>query len=468
MKVRFETTGCRLNQIESEAAARFFLDKNISVSLESVSSSSLIDEETRICVLNTCAVTKKAEQKDRRLIRLLLSKFPNSTVIVTGCYAQLSQDEIKSIDKRIAVLPGQLKSRIKNVVDLFIEEASFNCISFAEKLQKDLFCIPNKVLGKSEDSFALSTDSFLVHSRSSIKIQDGCNNNCTYCAIHIARGKSVSLSAEEVIERIKKLEQKGQNEVVFTSVNIGQYRGFYKDSYINFTQLLELCLKETNKINFRISSLYPEVIDDYFCSVIKNNRVRPHFHISVQSGSDKILSLMGRKYKAMDVKNACDKLRNSKNNPFIACDIITGFPCETEEDFNQTLELCKSCDFTWVHVFPYSERPGTEAVKMKNKVPQSVSGKRAKELSAWAFNQKQKYIQNCKNKVFSGILEVSRRTPLIVNEFHGVTENFLHCKVINSFEKNYKAGEEVKFKIIDAVEENLVKGGEIECLAKIF
>lgn len=438
MDVIFFTTGCRLNQIESESASHYFVEKNFSVSMTPLTAKSSVDEKTLLAVVNTCAVTQKAEQKDRRMIRLLLEKCPNATVIVTGCYAQLSKEQILKMNLRIAVLKGLLKSRITTVSEIlknnYYNNEKFNPVEFAAYLNKEIFVENEKILKVSEDSFKLSTDSFLAHSRPSIKIQDGCNSSCSYCTIHIARGGAVSLAVEEVISRVKKLESLGFSEVVFTTVNISQYKSEFQGEIYNFTKLLHLCLKETQSINFRISSLYPEIIDEYFCEVISHKRVRPHFHISVQSGSNKILQLMNRKYLREDVIKACKMLNNAKKNPFIACDIITGFPGETEEDFEQTLDLCRKCNFSWVHVFPFSERPGTIACELKNKVPQSIRDKRAKELLIWAKENKLKYINNYVGKNLSAVLETVKSEPYKILQngeklFSAVTENFLHCKI---------------------------------------
>ena len=254
------------------------------------------------------------------MIRLVLEKCPKATIIVTGCYAQLSPEDIRNMDSRIAVLKGQIKSRLADVPVLLrkrLETKEFNAVDFALELNNGLFAKQSEKKGFSENAFKLSTDSFIAHSRSSIKIQDGCNNNCTYCTINIARGHSVSLDAQTVIDRVVQLEKSGHAEVVFTTVNIGQYRGKYGNDYIDFAHLLKLCLENTSKIAMRISSLYPEVVDEFFCEVIKNPRVCPHFHISVQSGSNSVLKAMARRYSAEDVVNACNLLKSAKNNPFL-------------------------------------------------------------------------------------------------------------------------------------------------------
>ena len=477
VQVLFETTGCRLNQIESESAARFFLDKGFKVSLVPLTAKNVQDTEVKIAVINTCAVTQKAEQKDRRIIRLVLEKAPCATVIVTGCYAQLSYNDIKAMDLRIAVLKGQQKSRLSQIPDLLqkeLDKGNFNPVDFANQIQTLVFDKETEKKLTSEDAFKLATDSFLAHSRSSIKIQDGCNNRCTYCTINKARGYSVSLAPQEVIDRVKKLEEAGQSEVVITTVNIGQYSGEYNGKQIKFAQLLDILLQNTSKINFRISSLYPEVVDDYFCSVIKNPRVRPHFHLSVQSGSNSVLKNMARRYTSEDVLEACRKLKIAKENPFLACDIITGFPGETEADFEDTMKLCKECGFAWVHIFPFSARPGTPAYDMKPKIPQSVSGERAKKLGNWAKQNKKEYIDSCKDKIFDAVLETVKHSSLFVEGkgtvvYHAVTENFLHCQLEALAGKyNLKSGQAIRVKILGQVPQGIQKGGEIDCQAEVI
>lgn len=473
MNIRFETTGCRLNQIESESAARSFLEADFQVLIKPLTAKNDQDPETVLCVVNTCAVTQKAEQKDRRIIRLVLEKCPNAAVIVTGCYAQLSPKDILSISERVACLPGQKKSRLADVPELLKKsiQQGYDPVRFAKDLNQGLFSSQTEKPGTSENAFKLSTDSLLAHSRSSIKIQDGCNNMCTYCTINIARGHSVSLDAEEVVRRVQALEKAGQAEVVFTTVNIGQYKGRYKDGFVNFTQLLEMCLKATSKIAMRISSLYPEIVDDEFCRVIKDSRVRPHFHISVQSGSDKVLGLMARRYKAQDVLDACNKIKAVKKNPFLACDIITGFPGEMEEDFENTMELCKACDFAWVHVFPFSPRPGTAAFEMKPKIPQSVSGERASRLTEWASENKRKYIDSCRGNILEAVLETVKKPAVFASGegrlvFHAVTENFLHCELsCPEGSAVPKTGQSIKVKILGPIGLGTKKGGEVDALA---
>ncbi len=444
--------------------------------MEGLTSSTESDNTTLIGIINTCTVTQKAEQKARRLLRLMLKKYPSALIIVTGCYAQLAEKEIEAIDNRICVIGGQMKSRIAKVPVLLsdaIKSGDWNPISFIEIIKKNVTAQPQLKAGFPENSFTLSATSFLSHSRASLKIQDGCNNNCAFCAIHIARGHSVSLEVQTAIDRVRQLEEKGHDEVVLTSVNIGQYKAEYKGKYINFTSLLALLLENTSKIHFRISSLYPDVVDDDFCRVISNPRVQPHFHISVQSGSEKILAAMNRPYSAQSVIDACQRLNKAKEKPFLACDIITGFPGETVEDFAATMDLCQKCDFAWVHAFPYSERPGTAAAIMKNKVPQSVSGQRAKEITDWAVSQKIKYVKAFIGRQHEAVLETVKR-PLAMAAgttsgrfiYHAVTDNFIHCEIIS--EKQIEANKMVKIHITDVLSDRIKKGGDIEASAEFI
>ncbi|MBR5401761.1 MAG: tRNA (N(6)-L-threonylcarbamoyladenosine(37)-C(2))-methylthiotransferase MtaB [Treponema sp.] len=467
--VRIETLGCRLNQIESEAAGRLFADAGLDVCMEGVTASSSDDKTTKLVIINTCAVTQKAEQKARRLIRLVLKKYCGAAVLVTGCYAQLSKAQIEKMDERVVVLGGQIKSRLSKVPVLVKDFCSgageFDFAGFIKALKDQVISLPVTKPDFPEDSFKLSTTSLLAHSRASLKIQDGCNNNCSYCTIHIARGHSVSLDVNTALERVQALEKNGYDEVVLTTINIAQYKGKLNETWLDFTGLLEYLLANTSKINFRISSLYPEVVTDEFCRVISSDRVRPHFHISVQSGSDKILGLMNRKYVRDDVINACSKIRSAKPDAFIACDIITGFPGESDEDFEQTLDLCRRCNFAWIHAFPFSERPGTPACSMKPKIPQSVSGERARCLTELAIKNKIEYIRGFEGKEVSAVVEKLCQIKADGTRlYHCMTQNFIHCELKSDVE--LEPNQAVMVKILEPLADRIKKGGEIEAITE--
>ena len=448
--IHFETLGCKLNQIETESIARFCADAGFDVTMAH-STASQAETAPVLSIVNTCTVTAKAEQKARRIIRMLLAKFPFSAVLVTGCYAQVEKAQIEQIDSRIVVVPGTAKDTLADFPQFFIDlltkagapKTAEEAAALAENLRAwpPLRQIPaeqteNRLKPNSKDAkaiesinkFRLATDSFMHHSRGSIKIQDGCSNRCAYCRICIARGESVSLAPAEVLKRVRDIESGGQTEVVLTGVNLTLDRGTLQtesgERKMDFADLLEYLLENTGTISFRISSLYPERVDDALCRIIAHKRVRPHFHLSVQSGSNAILKAMHRPYTAETVVAAVENLRKAKDNPFIACDIIAGFPGETDKDFEQTQELCKKCRFTYIHAFPFSPRPGTEAYTMKNQIPQRIAGERVKWLSEFACKSKTEYAKSFEGKTLKAVVE-KRET----NIGKAVTENFLHIYI---------------------------------------
>ena len=479
--IHFETLGCRLNQDETEGAARKFTDAGFVCSLEGVTSSSPVNEDVLLCIVNTCTVTAKAEQKARRIIRLLLEKFPSAPVIVTGCYAQLDGPAIELMDSsRIVILSGNKKQLLADVAKKFKGyknilscdlKAFFDQTSSQESSEKNQKTTV-------QNAFLLYTPVFEKHSRASIKIQDGCNNACTFCRIHLARGKSVSLAPEEVLRRVLELEGRGIGEVVFTGVNLSQYSGESKDGKsADFASLLEFLLKSTKIIKFRISSFYPQHITERLCGVLEDSRIQPSFHLSVQSGSDAILRKMARPYRAEDVFKAVELLRRAKNNPFIGCDIIAGFPGESEEDFALTEKLCKKVSFAWIHAFPFSPRPGTPAFSMKDQIPSGVKSQRVKTLTSLAVEGKISYIKSCLGQVFSAVCENSRSDRLVSIAMpsssrpavvHAVTSNFLHCKCILPMGVEVPAPSSiVNVRITEPLVDSIKNGGEEECLAEI-
>lgn len=452
--IHFETLGCKLNQIESESIAKSFVDFGFSCSMESITAKKTVCKNTFLCIVNTCTVTSKAEQKARRIIRLLLEKFPKSCIIVTGCYAEVESKVIEEIHPRIAVLRGTAKDALadypKLIFEYFSQTNIYNLTDFVQFLKINI-----SKISLTHSTFRLSTDSFIHHSRASIKIQDGCGNNCSYCRIHIARGKPVSLPAEEVITRVLQLEDANQKEVVLTGVNLSQYRSKYventEEKIIDFAGLLKILLEKTSKINFRISSLYPDRVDSQLTPILAHERVCPHFHLSVQSGSNTVLKNMNRSYKRDTILEAVQNLRKVKPNCFIACDVIVGFPGETEEDFEDTINMCKQNDFTWIHVFPFSPRPGTEAYLMKNKVPESIAKDRVKILTNVGKENKKRYLTNMIGKEVSAIVE-KRRQPNI----RAVTENFIHTIITNSndFQGSDLGGKKVFLQITELCNES--------------
>ncbi|MCR5762263.1 MAG: tRNA (N(6)-L-threonylcarbamoyladenosine(37)-C(2))-methylthiotransferase MtaB [Treponema sp.] len=471
--VHIETLGCRLNQDESEGAARSFSLNGFHSDLEPVTAKTAVDKNTVLAVINTCTVTGKAEQKARRLIRLMLEKYPLAPIIVTGCYAELDADEISAIcPERIVILSGTQKFQLAAVASKMHSSGNMT----AQELQSFIASRPTFIISPEYapakmpvlNPFSLYTPVFEKHSRASIKIQDGCNCECTFCRIHLARGKSVSLAVEDVVKRVQELERLGSHEVVCTGVNLSQYSG--RDSAgsaYSFAKLLALLLKETSHISFRVSSFYPQSVTDELCEVLSNQRVQPFFHLSIQSGSERVLSLMKRPHSVDHVVQSINKIRGVKENPFISCDLIAGFPGETEEDFEMTQKLCLEQKFSWIHAFPFSPRPGTPAADMRPQIPERIKGERVKWLTDIAVKGKIDYINYWSGRILSAVVENSRslRRNALPSEsrkvIHCVTENFLHVEC--PFVPEAVPGSCVNVKVTEVLASSIAAGKELDC-----
>lgn len=465
--VHFETLGCRLNQDETEGAAYSFSQAGYAVDLDSINARSGENPDVILSVINTCTVTGKAEQKARRLMRLLLEKFPNAPLIVTGCYAELDSNAIKSIaPERIVVLPGRRKSDLGRIASRKLNHFD---TSVLEKIISEGDGILPVKSGSAVNPFTLFAPVFEKHSRSSIKIQDGCNNSCAFCRIHFARGTSVSLAPETVLERVKTLCANGSSEIVLTGVNLSQYSATFVDgTACTFSGLLRLLLDNTRHVKFRISSFYPQSVTEELCQVIAHERVQPFFHLSIQSGSDTILSAMNRPYKRDAVLRAVSLIKKYKGECFISCDIIAGFPGETDDDFQQTVELCNECGFSWIHAFPFSPRPGTAAQKMKPQIPERIKDERVRILTQIAQNGKIEFINSCAGKTFDAVVENSRAFLKGLSDsqtYHAVTDNFIHVEFKSS--SPLVQGTVVQVKIKSALEENIRSGVEVEASAQL-
>jgi threonylcarbamoyladenosine tRNA methylthiotransferase MtaB len=373
------------------------------------------------------------------MIRKLLKDNPESCVIVTGCYAQLDTEEIMSLDdkngyavntaRRLFVLGGgegavsaaEAKSVLLGLPQYLLDVTSGEPLSYLLESW-----IQNTGAEARNDSiFDFKPDNFCFHSRGYLKIQDGCDNNCAYCRVRLARGHSVSLNRGAVLERLRAFESKGCPELFITGVNITQYRD--NDTGIGLGGLLELLLEGTNRIALRLSSLEPERIDTQLASILRSPRIRPHFHLSVQSGSDTILKSMGRVYKVNTVEKAIALLRSAKDNPFLACDIIAGFPGETEIEFAETLGFCEKTRFAWIHAFPYSKRPGTEAFSFGDSVREIDKTRRVETLSELALRGRREYAKSWLGKELSAVVE---KTSCGAGQYRTVSENYLKLLVI--------------------------------------
>ena len=355
MKVGFCTLGCKVNTYESEVLMNKFKNSGYEI----VDFNDIAD----VYVINTCSVTNTSDQKSRKMIREASRKNNDSIICVMGCYSQINHEDIKSLGDIAIILGNNDKSKLLDYIDEY------------KKNKKQIIKIDdlNKVC--FED---MRLDQFQKHTRAFVKIQDGCNNYCSYCIIPYTRGNVRSKKKEDVLDEVNTLVKNGYKEVVLTGIHTGHYGQDLKD--YDFSDLL----RELEQINglerIRISSVEITELDDKFLDTLKNSKkIVNHIHIPIQSLCDKTLKNMNRKYDVEYFFNKIEKIRSIRPNIAITSDVIVGFPNETDEDFNTTKENIRKLGITELHVFPYSIRKGTRAASM-SQVDGNIKKQRVKEL----------------------------------------------------------------------------------------
>ena len=351
-RVSFHTLGCKLNFSESSTFARQFEQEGF----ERVSS----EAEADICVINSCSVTEHADKKCRNLIRRIHRRNPKALIAVTGCYAQLKPQEIARIEGVSLVLSNNDKGDLyKRVVELSGKTEIYSC---------------------ETDSLTRFFAAFSTNDRTRtfLKVQDGCDYCCAYCTIHYARGSSRNLPVADLVGMARQIAAEGQKEIVITGVNTGD---FGRTTGESFKDLLK-ALNEVEGIErYRISSIEPNLLTDEiiaFCAA--SPKFQHHFHIPLQSGSDSVLARMRRRYTTARFADRIASVRRSMPDAFIGIDVIVGFPGETEADFETTCRFLESIAPAYLHIFPFSERPGTPAVDFPDKVQSSVATQRVERL----------------------------------------------------------------------------------------
>ncbi len=346
-KVAFYTLGCKLNFAETTTIGKQFLNKGFEI----------VDynDQADVYVINTCTVTENADRECRQIVRRALRNNPDGYVIVTGCYAQLRPEEIANIDGVDSVLGSNEKFKLFDFLNSFEKKSTLNgsCI----------FVSPTEELNSFNPSFSTDADD---RTRAFFKVQDGCDYKCSFCTIPLARGKSRSAEPDEIVNEFNELLQNGYKEIILTGVNVGDYGN--NDSTNLFSLLKKLLLIEGD-YRIRISSIEPNLLsDDIIDLTVNENRMCNHFHIPLQSGSDKILRLMQRRYNSDDYKKLIYKIVNNIPDVGIGVDVIVGFPGESENDFLDTYNFLKELPISYLHVFTYSERPDTKAIGMPDQV----------------------------------------------------------------------------------------------------
>jgi len=444
------TLGCKLNQLETEAIADSFCRSGFSfLPWDSLNKN---QNDSGILVVNTCTVTSMAEQKARRVIRKAMREHPKSCLIVTGCYAQMDSSAISKLDEnslgRLFIIPGEAKDRLLDLGRFLSGAVSGEDPDSLRGLVASWFNSDADSKTTIDGAFRFVPEKFLSHSRAFLKIQDGCDRSCAYCRVSVARGKSRSLEADEVLKQLQALEQRGIAEAVLTGVNICQYH----DSEMSLPELLEFILNGTGKIRLRLSSieLESELFSDAFLRVLADKRVRPHFHLSLQSGSEAILAKMGRPYSPADIEKTVALLRGVRQDPFLAADIIAGFPGETECEFEKTHTLMEKLSFAWIHAFSYSKRPGTAAFGFSGDVSAKDAAKRVELLTSLARKGRLEYVQRWKGREVEAVVEAGVNLPKGLVQ--AVTENYLKVRVDYGEEKTPAPGSLIRCRIAEIAE----------------
>ena len=366
-KVAFFTLGCKVNQYETNGMAQKLMEKYEVVEPE---------EKADIYIINTCSVTNMSDRKSRQMIRRAKEMNKDAFVIVVGCYAEVAKEEIEKIDEVDLVLGNHQKASIDKYI-----EAYFDGKNIDDTAIENYF-------------YDFGSITYTEKTRAVIKVQDGCNNFCTYCIIPYARGRICSRKPESVIDEISKIAGEGIKEVVITGIQVSAYGKDFDNEY----RLIDL-LEEINKIDgierIRLGSIEPLMITDEFCDrARKIEKLCHHFHLSLQSGCDKTLKEMNRKYTTDQFRDVVKRLRSLYNDVILTTDIIVGFPNETDEDFEKTYEFLKEIKFYKMHVFKYSPRKGTVAAKMKNQIPAEVKDVRSKRLLQLSNENESDYLND--------------------------------------------------------------------------
>lgn len=426
-KVAFYTLGCKLNYSETSAIGRQFSQAGFST----------VDftDGADIFIINTCSVTENADKKCRKVVKEALKYSPSAYIVIVGCYAQLKPTEISEI-------PG---------VDMVLGAAEkFQIIDHITDLtKKDKAVVYNKPI--SEANQFVDAYSIGDRTRTFLKVQDGCNYSCTFCTIPLARGTSRSQTIEKVLEQAREIAASGVKEIVLTGVNLGDFGIRNEQREDTFFDLVK-ALDEVEGIHrIRISSIEPNLLTNEIIEfVATSKRFVPHFHIPLQSGSNKILGLMRRRYRRELYTERVAKIKETMPNCCIGVDVIVGFPGETHDDFLDTYRFLNELNISYLHVFTYSERENTLAATMENSVPHSQRTERSKMLHILSEKKRHAFYQTQLNQVVDVLFEGDIKDGYM----HGFSRNYVKTRV----KYDPLLVNELKFVKLDAIAEN----GDVE------
>jgi len=405
-KVAFYTLGCKLNFSETSTISRQFVQKGY----DKVE----FDEFADIYVINTCSVTDNADKKFKTIVKSALKINPKAFIIGIGCYAQLKPEELADLEGVDLVLGANEKFKITNYLN-DLTKKDFGEVHSCEIEEVNIY----------ESSYSIGD-----RTRAFLKVQDGCDYKCTYCTIPLARGISRSDTLENVISNAKEITKQGIKEIVLTGVNIGDYgKGELgdKDHENTFFDLVKALDKVDGLARVRISSIEPNLLKNETIEYVsKSESFVPHFHIPLQSGNNELLKLMKRRYQRELYSDRVAQIKSLMPDAAIGVDVIIGFPGETDEHFIDTYHYLTNLDVAYFHVFTYSERDNTEAIKMDGVVPMNVRNKRSKMLRALSVKKKRAFYETQVGKEKTVIFEADQKNGFM----HGFTENYVKVKTL--------------------------------------
>lgn len=419
MKFGFYTLGCKVNQYETQALEQMVLNDGHTIT----------QFDADIFIINSCTVTSASDKKNIKVVNKIKKDNPNAIIAMCGCFSQTSPEKVAPYVDVVCGTDNRLK-----VIELSIE--AFNNKTKIDTVKK----IENM------DFELMPAGNLNGRTRALLKVQDGCDYFCSYCIIPYARGRVKSMPMDFALNEVNRLTD--VLEIVITGIEISSYG---KDIGGNIVELTENILKSTPGKRIRMGSLEPRVITQEFCEVLsKYENFCPHFHLSMQSGCDKILKKMNRKYTTNEFFSKTQLLRRYFKNPAITTDLIVGFPDETDDDFKETLEFIKKCNFSSMHIFPFSIRKGTVAAKMDNQIDIHIKNKRAEIAGNVAYEMEQKYLRS-----FVGEVE----NVLVEREKDGYMKGHTNKHFMIKFKSdiNYK-NQIVSIKIMDVLPDNTVLG----------
>ena len=384
MKIALETLGCKLNQAETEALACEFMQSGHEL-VQRV-------EDADIYVLNTCTVTHTADSKSRHLLRQARRRNPTAHIIVTGCYAERAPSDLAKLEATDFISGNEDKMKL------------------VQRLEEEGYLIKTARTSVAKEKIGFRTRAF-------IKIQDGCHNYCTYCIVPYVRRTEKSTPPDEIVEQANQRVSEGYQEIVLTGTRIGAY----DSNGLKLKDLVVRILSETSIPRLRLSSLQPQEISTELIELWRDNRLCPHFHLSLQSGSNSVLKRMHRRYSVSEYEKTVALIRTMVPKVAITTDVIVGFPSETDEEFNESLDFCRHMNFARIHVFPFSPRSGTDAAKMPGQIPEKTKKERTRLMLALAKESMRRFREQ-----FTGNeLDVLWEKQTGQGVWSGITGNYL-------------------------------------------